>query len=241
MSYITKQRVYELIKEAAIYAPAGESQPKTFAVIDSLQDFNLENLGFIAADLNGADLWSRGSKTANNFSLDYPMCCIIPMAVDVSERVNYSVRIMYVDRVHREKIADGTRKTDSEILDNAVEFMVNLTQYMSGVVRHQVLFNDTSEHTDYYNTGLLEYLLNNENISDFNTTGAPAYNNQYNMDVAEPFSSFKLNYMTYPVTEDLIIGGWAEFNFSIVNCSEPEFDYYFSGDYGKSKKIYAGK
>lgn len=243
MSYITKQRVYDLIKEAAIYAPATEAQPKTFAVIDSLQDFNLENLGFIAADLDTSDLWARGNKTANNFKLEYPMVAMIPMGATVEDatRVTHNVRIMYVDRVHREKITEGERNTDGAIMDNAVQFLMQLQIYMGNVRRHGILFNDNSEATGYYNTELLDYLMNNDNISEYNTAGSQAEAVQFEKDISDAFAGFRVTYITYPVTEDLIIGGWAEFAFTVIDCTEPEFDYYYEGDFKKSRKVYAGR
>ena len=241
MSYITKERIIELIKESVKFYPTTGTRPNTFAVINSLSDFNLDNLGYIAEDLKGPDVWTRTNQTANNFKLPYPVVGVVMLESQISDMVGHTIRILYADRIGNGKTPEGKRKTQTDILNDTVRFFSNLTAYFESTGYHEVTLNDNSTIQGYYNPSALSYLVDSGKILEYEPLTSDQKWAVYNLSV-EGFGEMKINYISYPITDDLIVGGYAEVSFSVANCESEEFNFFDDGLItGDKKTVYAGK
>jgi len=241
MSYITKERIIELIKESVKFYPTTGTRPNTFAVINSLSDFNLDNLGYIAEDLKGPDVWTRTNQTANNFKLPYPVVGVVMLESQISDMVGHTIRILYADRIGNGKTPEGKRKTQTDILSDTVKFFSNMSAYFEDSGYHQVILNDNSAIQGYYNASNLDSLIDSGKIQDYDQLTRESEWGVYNLCV-EGFGEMKINYISYPITDDLIVGGYAEVSFSVANCESEEFNFFDDGLItGDKKTVYAGK
>ena len=241
MSHITKERIIELIKESVKFYPTTGTRPNTFAMINGLSDFNLDNLGYIAEDLKGPDVWTRTNQTSNSFKLTYPMVGVIMMESNISDMIGHTIRILYADRIGNGKTPEGKRKTQTDILNDTVRFFSNLIAYFDDCSFYEVTRTDNSTFTGILSWSYLLQLLNDDQINAATKKSQADEWAVFNMAIAG-FGEMIINYISYPITDDMIIGGYAEVRFAVPVCESEDFSFYDDGQItGNNKTVYAGK
>jgi len=253
MEYLSRAKVLQLIKQAVIFAPLdmGASRANSFAIINGLNDFNNDNLGYKAEDILNNDVWTRQAATLNQIDIQYPVVCPIIYGgtrmteIPTPEKVTTidDLRILVADRYqnNKEDSASSEGRSVSQIMDDTEAMLNKIMDFLINVKAYKVEYTLGHYIDDYFNTDFLDWCLSNNKIVGY----SEPTNSHYFNTVYKKFLNLNLNQrferLEYPTSKDMIVGTYLNIKSLSFYCGDGEFDFFIEGEsFDKTKDIYFG-
>lgn len=256
MQQLTRQKVLNLIKEAVKFSPLslGNSRPNTYAVINSISDFNTPNLGYTSQDLT-VDAWTRKQQTVNNFELAFPMVCpilregSIEFSIDNTKfkTLNDTIQILFVDRYFDQKDSKSAaeKRSKTQIINDVEKGVLKVLEYLQAVQPYKVQVTAGVYVEDYFTKEYLDEAITQSKILSYqgyqDFSPLLKSHNDYQWFLKKNLNLRK-SILEYTPTNHEIVGIFVTLNVQSYSCDNSDFDYFIEGDkFGENQTTYLGK
>lgn len=245
MNHITRQRILGLIKEAVIFMPSGMGykRPNTFAIINGLSDFNKDNLGYRAEDIQNNDVWTRKMSSINQMIVEYPVVAarIASNSLDMENGWESqlwvrkdAIQIYCLDRYVEQK-SGGTaadRRSVTQIMDDCEAVVNKVMEYLKKVRPYKVQVTAGQYVEDFYHPDFIDWAQTNNRIVSSQNSESLASLNVYEstyLRVITDNLTIRTGLVEYPTSKDMVVGSSAGINTISLGCDDGQFTWSAEG------------
>lgn len=256
MEHLSRTRILNLIKEAVKFSPQslGSARPNTFAVIDSIADFNAPNFGYTALDLT-TDAWTRKQSTVNNLDLEFPRVGVILYdgSIDYKsdnldfQTISDQVRILFADKYIDQKGSNTAKdlRSKTQIIADTEKGILKIVEYLRAVAPFRVQVTSGVYVEDYFTKGLLDAAITAGKIISYQTheeyRSLLKYYNDYT-EFLRKNMNIRKSILEHKPTDHEIVGTWITLNLQSYACSDGNFDYFVDNSIlNDNKTTYLGR
>lgn len=222
---MTLDRFYQLVREAVMVHPDNLCyRPKTFAVIDHIQEINVSSLKKSFDDYDKQFFWSESWRAnnlePNNVTFNYPMVTAtyinstLPVNGTKGKKIRANVHLNCFDIISDDcKEILCSNRASHEIERDCLQVLVNIMHYLENIV-----IAEYKGEINLYNKDWLEYRKNCNNESYKIIRKALVF-----ADVAEPVYASQ-----YETGIEFTYGALVKLSLAIDLCAETNYNMTIS-------------
>ncbi|NOT38539.1 MAG: hypothetical protein HOP11_14300 [Saprospiraceae bacterium] len=240
MNHINRTKILSLIREAVKFCPEsmGSARPNTYAIIQGIDSFNKNNLGYVPDDYTN-EYWSRHTQNANQMEFRPPYICPViyggvrscEVGISTTIQTTDDIRIICADRYidSKENTETAKKRSITELMVTTEATLNKIMEYLQGVKAFRVEYSAGQFAEDYFNEAYLDYCKTNSKIVNFSeSTNLNKYTNSYNT-FLNLNQETRIERLEYPTSNELIVGTWITINALSISCNDSLFDFFVDG------------